>query len=171
MKKNNTEFLKECMSNALVRLLKEKPLEKISIIEITKKACVGRATWFRNFSSKEEALTYRIITLWYIWCEKHNISQEQRYTVHNALDFFNFSLEYKDLYKLMYIRELQTTIYEAFYQVIIKQHRSSPSEYYKSRFLSYGVYGIVDEWVKRDFRESPEELADILYQTIKAAET
>ena len=42
-----TEFLKECLSDALIQLMREKDFEKISIKEIADTAGVGRATWFR----------------------------------------------------------------------------------------------------------------------------
>lgn len=166
MRKNSTEFLKECMADAIIELLNEKPLEKISVNEISKRSGVGRATWFRHFSTKTEAITYKLILLWYRYCINHGITEEQRLTVDNALDFFNFSLENKELYNLLYKNGLQTLIYDAFYQVITHQHRATPVEYYKSRFLSYGVYGIVDEWVKRDYAESPEEIASIIHTTV-----
>ena len=166
MRTNKSDFLKECIADAILELLKTNPLDKISIIEITSKAGVGRATYFRNFSSKQEAITYKIISLWYQWCEKRSISHKVRYTIDTAADFFEFSYNYKVLYKLLYNNNLQTTIYDAFYDVIMKQERSSPEEYYKSRFLSYGVYGIVDEWVKRDFEEKPNKIAVILHKTI-----
>lgn len=169
MRKNNTAFLKMCIGDAILDLLQSKPIDKISIDEITNKAGVGRATYFRNFSSKTEAITYKINTLWDDWCDNNGIMKEQRYTVNTALDFFNFSYSYKELYKLLYKENLQGTIYDAFYNVIVKQHRSTPKEYYKSRFLSYGVYGIVDEWVKRDFEQSPMELSIILKETLKSS--
>ena len=167
LRKNNSEFLKECIGDAIIELLKTKDIDKISITEITEKAGVGRATYFRNFSSKAEAITFKIVSLWYVWCENNGISRMQQYTAKNAKDFFDFSYTYKELYKLLYKVNLQSTIYDAFYSVIIKQERSTPQEYYKSRFLSYGVYGIVNEWVKRDFAEPPEEIAVILHDTIK----
>ena len=155
------------MTDAIIELLKERELDKISISEITDKAGVGRASWFRNFSSKSEAITYKVIGLWYTWCDEHNISKDQRYTIDNAIDFFNFSYKNKDLFRLIYNSGLQSTIYDAFYQVILKQQRHTPIEYYKSRFLSYGVYGIVNEWMKRDFLETPEELALIIRSNVK----
>lgn len=166
MRKSNTEFLKDCMANALIELLKEKPIDKISVTDITDKAGVGRATWFRNFSSKAEAISYKLISLWYEWCNATGIPKEQRYTIDNARDFFDFSLECKDLYNLIYSQNLQNTIYDAFYAVIIKQQRTTQEEYYQSRFLSYGVFGIVDEWVKRNYKEKPEEIANIINNTI-----
>ena len=46
-----TEYLKECMGTALLELMKEKPMEKISIEEMTAKADVGRSTYFRYFKT------------------------------------------------------------------------------------------------------------------------
>ena len=51
-----TEFLKECMADALIKLLAVKPIEKITVQEIVTYAGVGRTTWFRSFASKREAL-------------------------------------------------------------------------------------------------------------------
>ena len=47
-----TEFLKECLSDALIRLMREKPFDKISINEMSKEAGFNRSTWFRNFTNK-----------------------------------------------------------------------------------------------------------------------
>ena len=47
-----TEFLKECMADALIKILKTKPIEKISVPEIVEVASVGRTTFFRNFTTK-----------------------------------------------------------------------------------------------------------------------
>lgn len=47
------DYLKECIADAIIVLIKEKPIEKISIDEIVKKAGVGRATYFRAFNSKK----------------------------------------------------------------------------------------------------------------------
>lgn len=50
-----TEFLKECLSDALIRLMREKPFDKISINEMAKEAGVNRSTWFRNFTTPERS--------------------------------------------------------------------------------------------------------------------
>lgn len=55
-----TDYLKECMGTALLELMKEKPIEKISIEEMTAKADVGRSTYFRYFKSKDEVLSFKI---------------------------------------------------------------------------------------------------------------
>ena len=59
-----TDYLKECMGTALLELMGEKPLEKISIEEMTAKADVGRSTYFRYFKNKEEVLSFKLLCLW-----------------------------------------------------------------------------------------------------------
>lgn len=56
----STEFLMECMADSLIALMKEKEYGKITINEITKKAGVGRATYFRHVESKEELIIYKL---------------------------------------------------------------------------------------------------------------
>ncbi len=169
MRKNNTEFLKECMADSLIELMKSKPFDKITITEITDKAGVGRATWFRNFSSKNDALTYKLVTMWYIWTNTNDSNKAKRYTIENALDFFEFSYSIRELYNLIYSYNLQTVIYDAFYQIVIPQHRDNPVDCYKSRFISHGLFGLLDEWIKRDYKETPAEMSKLFHQNLQHA--
>ena len=45
-----SDFLKECIADSLLRLLRTKPLEAITIREITELANVSRVTYYRNLS-------------------------------------------------------------------------------------------------------------------------
>ncbi len=155
-----TEFLKECMADALIDLMRRKPFEKISAGEIAEAAGVGRATWFRNFSGKNEAITYKLVRLWYRWFEENSASAgAERYTIDNAIDFLSFCREYRGLIEDIYAANLRSTIYEAFYYIMMPQYGANAEECYTSRFFSYGLFGIVDEWVRRGFCETPDELA------------
>ena len=62
-KTGSNVFLKECLADALIRLLETKPLNKLTIPEIAKSAGVGRTTYFRSFSSKEEMLTFKFLLI------------------------------------------------------------------------------------------------------------
>ena len=55
-----TAFLKECLADAFIELLDEKPAAKITVTEIASRAGVGRTTYFRNFASKEDMLTFKL---------------------------------------------------------------------------------------------------------------
>lgn len=51
-------YTKHYILEALFKLMKEYEYEKISIIDITNKAGVGRATFYRHFKKKEDIIVY-----------------------------------------------------------------------------------------------------------------
>lgn len=161
-----TEFLKECLADALIKLLEIKPIEKITIPEIAEKADVGRTTYFRNFTSKNEAVTFKIIRLWDRWAEEHHLNEIRGYEAKNAFHFFLFNYSIRDILNLIYTRELQSALYNAFYYIIMPQYGASSIERYKNSFYCYGLFGLLDEWIKCEFKETPEEMTEIFRREI-----
>ena len=161
-----TEFLKECLSDALLRLMREKPFEKISIKEIAETAGVGRATWFRNYSEKKEALTFKLVISWRRWAEEHDIAVSDRLMLKHARDFFQFNYMVRGTIKTIYAADMQSAVYDAFYQVMMPQHGANVMGCYQARFYSYGLFGLLDEWVKRGFKETPDEMVSIFYHVM-----
>lgn len=161
-----TEFLKECMSDALIKLMQEKSIDKIAVTDITSLAGVGRSTWFRNFTTKSEALTFKLVRLWERWAEEHNISDHQRINLSNSKDFFQFNYRIRDLLKMIYAAEMQSCIYDAFCIIMMPQYKASALECYQSRFYAYGIFGLLEEWVKRGFKEPPEEMVELFFNVM-----
>lgn len=147
----------------MIKLMREKPFEKISIQEIADKSGVGRATWFRNYNGKNEALTFKLIVLWNRWSDEHDISVRDRFTLKNSKDFFEFNFEIRCIVQTIYSANMQSAVYDAFYQVMMPQYGANAEECYKARFYSYGLFGLLDEWVKRGFKETPDEMVRIFY--------
>ena len=162
-----TEFLKECLADALIKLMREKPFEKISIQEIADKSGVGRATWFRNYSGKSEALTFKLVVLWNRWSDEHNISVRDRFTLKNSKDFFQFNYEIRSIAQTIYSANMQSAVYDAFYQVMMPQYGADPAECYEARFYSYGLFGFLDEWIKRGFYETPEQITELFQKMME----
>ena len=162
--KESTEFLKECMSDALIKLMEDRSIEKIAIKQITRLAGVGRSTWFRHFSAKEDALTYKLTALWKRWEEERGFSENQLVARLDPHEFFLFNYENRALLKKLCDAELQGCIYDAFCLVVMNLSDTTPLEYYRSRFYAYGVFGLLGEWIKRDFRESPDEMVELFRQ-------
>lgn len=46
----------ECLEQALIILMAEKPFNKITITEIVKKAGVSRTAFYRNYNTKEDII-------------------------------------------------------------------------------------------------------------------
>lgn len=151
--------LKERISDALINLMSQKEFSKITINEITDAAGVNRSTWFRNFASKGEALTFKIVQLWYRWSDEHQLDRA-KYTVYNAKEFFNFVYEYRCFIKQVLDLGLQSTVYEAFCEVMKPQFSTGAAECYRSRLYSYGLFGLLGEWNNRGYSETPDEMVN-----------
>ena len=76
------------------------------------------------------------------------------------MDFFRFNYGIKNLRELIYRRNLQSTVYDAFYEVMMPQYGTNAFGCYESRFYSYTLFGLLDEWVKRGFYESVERMGE-----------
>ena len=157
-----TAFLKECLADALIKLLETKTLENITIPEITQLAGVGRTTYFRNFSSKEDMLSFKLIKLWERWAEEQKITKERRFNKSNTLAFLLFNYNIRPLLELMYRRGLQSALFQSFYDYNMPKNSTDPVDCYQSSIYSYGLFGLLDEWIIRGFRETPAEMIEIL---------
>lgn len=159
--KKTSELLKECMSDALIRLMGERDYESITVNEIAETAGVNRSTWFRNFTGKSEALTFKLVQLWKRFASEHGMKEHHRFTVENAVEFFRYNYENRNLIKRIFDADMQSAVYDAFSRVIMSQFAPNTRENYQNRFLSYGLFGLLTEWVKRGFRETPEEMVSL----------
>ena len=164
-----TDFLKECMADAILQAMREKPFSKITIQEIAEMAGVNRSTWFRNFSDKNEAISFKLIRLWNRWADEHGLKERRRYTLGNAEDFFAFNFSIREILSEIYREELQACVYNAFYQVMMPQCGADPAACYEARFYSYGLFGFLDEWIKRGFHETPEQITELFRRMMRSA--
>lgn len=163
---DSTEFLKECMADALLVAMRGKPVAKITVDEIAKATGVNRSTWFRHFGSKGEALTFKLTTLWLRWAEAHGLRERQRFALENAGTFFEFNYSIKDTLAVIYLAGMQQSVLDAFYQIMMPRLSLGPEEGYEARFFALGLFGMLDEWVNRGFRESPEEVSATLQRML-----
>ena len=156
--KRSNLFLKECMADALLGLMQHKDYGKITINEIALAAGVNRSTWFRNFESKGDALSFRLEQLWLDWASQRGLDAARAYNQNTAAEFFLFVYAHRELLSLLLRSGLQGAVYEAFYAIMRPQFALDPQTCYESRFYSYGLFGLLGEWWNRDFRDTPEEM-------------
>lgn len=168
-KVKNTDFLKECMADALIQIMEHKELLKITVNEIAILAGVNRSTWFRNFNNKTEAITFKLMHSWKRWEKEHDIGEGHVYTIDNAKHFFEFNYENRRILKTIYNSGLGFVVYDAFFQIMKPQFGTNALESYETRFYSYGMFGLFEEWAKRDFEESPVQMTKVFTKMIKSA--
>ena len=153
-----TEYLKECIANALIQLISDAPIEKIRIQEITELAGVGRMTWFRYFRTKTDALVFKLQQLWKEWVEEHPCGSRigsYEYT----LWFFSFWYSIRPLISLLDQHRQYNALLQASLLYVEAVEGSSRQERYHKMFVAYGMLGIAMEWIAGGFQEKPEKLA------------
>lgn len=106
MANNSSEYMKDCFADAVIQLLNDYPLKDIPIKQICNLAGHHRASWFRAFRSKSEAVTYHMVRLWQQYCDKHDIAVRDDWSIDNAEAFFQYNYEVRDTTRLLYRRGL-----------------------------------------------------------------
>lgn len=154
-------YVKNQITNALLRLLKEKELKDISISEITTAAKVSRISFYRNYDDKDTIVKEYISLTLNEWNKNHPKVGE--YTEDDILgDIFAYITEYKDFYLLLRDRGI---FY--FLKDIIMDALGPKEEYpnfgaYTAAFIANGIYGWIEEWFLRGMQESGEEMTKLL---------
>ena len=163
--KKNT-FVRKQLLNTLMEMLKEKRIEDIVISDLIEKAGVGRVSFYRNYSSKEDILIQEERRLFQIWNDDYNARN-----TNNDLDFneelLNYYKNHSDFYLTLYNSGLESIIMNTIISSMkISEDDANPVAYLKSS-IAYMIYGWVHEWMKRGMQESGTELSEMITQAQK----
>ncbi len=165
------------IKRALEELLELKRYEDITIARICEKSTVSRNTFYRIFSSKDDALDSLIKekTSTLIECNERiinlDLSCPDREDVYKSyLGYYSHWLKEKEFLIILNKRKL----FNAFYVYHEKYFMNNSSDkliqlyeysenvkgyYYK--WHSYSLAAIIEQWVENGFKETPEELAEM----------
>ena len=158
---NNQEkktYVRSQILAALLRMMQEQPFADISISALVSTAQVGRASFYRNFTDKEDVLRQendRLTAQWKEAFEGESHDEPNAFFV-SLLDFYK---EHSDFYLALY----QTGLSDMLLQTLLEQSEITPEmpnalAYLKSS-IAYMLYGWIVEWMKRGMQESGTELA------------
>ena len=105
-----TERTKALLGEAVIALLAELPAERITAEAIAERAGMGRATWFRHFSTKSDAVTCALVARWMRWAaEKTPALGPQT----NLLPFLRMVHGEGDTLALLYARGMRQSVMDA----------------------------------------------------------
>lgn len=163
---SGTEFLKECIADALIKLLESKPYDKITVREITDCAKVGRATYFRQFSSKDDVLIYKVKLLWRRWVENRLLDKKHIYSAENLMTFFEFIYSIRSINSVLMKADKMNVLIIALSEEFGLNDTKDPAERYRFRFIAFGITGVLTEWIKRDYLEPPKDMIKYLTKSV-----
>ena len=152
------ERTKAQLGEAVLSLLAELPPEQVTADAIAKRAGMGRATWFRHFSSKSDAVACALVARWMRWASNENPVVKPDA---NMLPFLRLVHEQRETISLLYARGMRQAVLDSSAR-IAEVVRGKEQSGYRKKFFQYGYVGVLDEWVERGFAETPEEVAAVL---------
>lgn len=154
MRKKNVsaEFIKTCYSLALIKLMKEKEYNNITISEICKEAGFGRTSYYRYFTNNKDELL--------IFIAKNKYLEEKKKHPEEAKDEGKFLLNHvyknKKFFILLKKHNLNALIFEIFYSIFGRQENENEILSYGKAFFAGAFFGIIYEWIIQGCQDTPE---------------
>ncbi len=154
----------EKLGAALLKLMKDHPFDKITVDQITQTAGTGRVTYFRNFSSKSDLLSYYLLCRYKHYYAEHGhgngIHEKSR---DNILCLFHFSESLQDDHLLIVDSGQESAIYMAYkYSFLEEEESGDPDSYIQNALLDYGIFGVIHEWIRLGCEPPAEVMVDKL---------
>ena len=148
-------YVVEHITNAVLKLMQTTHLNDISICQICDEAGVGRASFYRNFDSKEAVISKHLKSLLDSWWL--NAIQQPDFNFVEAI--FTHYWNNRELCLRLYEQGLSYLNLQS-----IKEACGPKPEYenfaaYATAYFSYGLFGWIEEWFHRGMQETPKEMA------------
>ena len=161
--RQSSKFLKRCIEDTLFIMMENKKYKEIDVKELCDKACVGRTSFYRYFKDLDDVILFSFIRMWDDWCDTHRVKIRKKFSLDNAVTFFEYNLSIKNRLDLVYRNNLENVLLKSFEDIMIEYGEHN----YESRFYGYGLFSMLKEWWLRNFKETPNEMADIIIRIVK----
>lgn len=153
-------YVIEHITEALLELLGDKPIGDISISELCDLAGIGRASFYRNFESKEEILRRYINKIFMEWTDEADGKENRPLSELLGLLFAHFE-KHRDFYSLLNKRNLVSLLKDVIIGLCGPKPEHSKTEAYARAYVAYTLYGWIEVWFQRGMQETAAEIAEL----------
>lgn len=147
---------------AVVSLLETKNLSDVSVTDIVSEAHVARASYYRNFSSKEEVLLEAGRMIIDDFARSMRDIDGGCCGYEGVLRAFRYFLQYREPL-LRFHRTGFTGIYEELFQNYVEEQMRALANdgvsRYRASFFSGALFSVYVAWLEGGMEEPPEEMA------------
>jgi len=159
-------YVIQALGEALIELMKTEAIEKVTADELTAKAGVGRATYFRNFKAKEDVLTAYIVLRWREYEKALRLKEHRIDEPYRVQQYFEFCYAMRETNDVIFAQKRQGAILGA-YEIIFQDYdMEEQQDTFARSYMAYGLYGVFLKWAKEGYGETPSEMADIVLHQI-----
>lgn len=158
--KARNAYVIEHITDAFLKLMQDKPVGDISVSELCDLAVVGRASFYRNFESKEDILKTYINKIFKEWTDGADKKENKPLSELLGLMFAHFE-KHRDFYSLLNKQNLIYLLKDVIVGLCGPKPEHSKAEAYASAYVAYALYGWIEVWFQRGMQESAEEIAEM----------
>lgn len=161
--------VKNSIAKALLLLLENKSLPSITITELVHKAGVARASFYRNFKTKEDVISYFLLTLLNKYKEKYSADLAHIARYDNVLRTFQYVLQYEKEFLLLFKEKLGQMLLDAMNTYIIDStDLKKEKQLYKYPFYSYAgaLYNVIYYWITSGCKETIEQITQAYFSSL-----
>lgn len=160
MENRKTLYTKSVIREAFLSLLKEKPVEKISVTELCAKADINRSTFYAHYldvydlkDKLEQGFFQEISALFQVknW---DNFMLEMMRALQKNADFC------QSLFGRYGNHEFMSQCVSSWLNM--SNAYQSPNDHWRILFLTSGAAAITGNWIQEGMKQPPEEIAHIL---------
>lgn len=163
---NNVEkntYVREHITDSLLNYLQNGKIDDISISELCDRAGVGRASFYRNYNSKEDVIRQYSNKLILEWGKQFEDDPNSSFfNVFGSL--FHHYKEYSNFYTTLIRQNMSYLILDTIKFKINLSKDDTNIDAYGKAFFAYGLYGWICEWIDRGMQETPDEINELFKQ-------
>lgn len=166
------KMTKRMMKEALIDLMNEKSLEKITVTEICKCADVNRSTfyaYYEDISALRLEIEDEVLEHVTIYAENFNDYTDKK-MLEVFEEFFDYVRENEKVFRVLIIQHENRSFNRRMLDTIMEKYKMSlecsgelPAKYTYIYSVS-GVIGIMGEWIESGFTISSKKLAKMVWQ-------
>lgn len=173
-----TANAKEKIKAALVELLNEKDFEKISILDIVRRAGVGRSTYYYHYFEQQEVLDDVFTDVFERFCDTQRKIAEPPYSkeMNNSegalylisASMVDFLLISKEFLKTLFFGSVSRQFAEGYRDYFVRTYTTiHPSESvydrYMCNYLCAGQFHLLETMVQNGREEDRDDMIKLLY--------
>ena len=159
------------LAHALIDLMEKKPIEEISITELTKKAGVSRMSYYRSFTSKQHILEEYLQTIVRRFrSEGEKAGYLGRDHGYQQLVYaFHFFRQYSRFGLCLHNANLSSILLDGlnkYMDMYVLPPKADFSKRCKTYAYAGALYNLYIQWLKDGMKESEETMAEITFRVM-----
>ncbi len=159
--------IKQYITEALLLLMKEKEFGQIRINEITARAGVNRASFYRNFDSKEDVLQQYLRTQFDKQFQAVALAGKLRTVRDIFVNIFAFMKNSEQMLFVLYDHQFSHLLLDFIKSCCGANAEQENDVAFKNALIMGVVFGAVDEWIRRGCGQTPDEMADKVQENLE----